>query len=264
MLYGAIFGDIAGSIYEGNNIKTKNFELFDKDSFFTDDTVMTIAVGAALQSCAGNYDKLGDIAADAMRFLGRKYPYSGYGLSFIQWLFHDDAKPYNSYGNGAAMRISAAAYYADTMEKTKELSYKITAVSHNHPEGIKGAEATSAAIFLALHGSSKEEIKKHIVQNYYPIDFSLDEIRPNYKFNETCQDTVPQALEAFFESTDYEDAVRNAISIGGDSDTLAAIAGGIAEAYYGVSEQVKSFTLNKLPDDLRHLLTDIESGYNKL
>lgn len=263
MICGAIFGDIAGSIYEGNNIKTKDFELFDEKSFFTDDTVMTIAVGAALRKCAGNYDKLDDIVAATMRFLGRKYPYAGYGLSFMQWLLHDDAKPYNSYGNGAAMRISAAAYYAESINEVKDLSYKITAVSHNHPEGIKGAEATSVAIFLAIHGNDKEEIKKHIVQNYYPIDFSLDEIRPTYRFNETCQDTVPQALEAFFESTDFEDAVRNAVSIGGDSDTLASITGGVAEAYYGVSERVKDFVFDKLHKDLQLFYTYVEEGNHK-
>ena len=182
MIYGAIFGDIAGSVYEFDNIKTKDFDLFDEFSFFTDDSVMTIAVAAALAECRGNYDDLSKTAIKQMQKLGQKYPDAGYGGNFRLWLKDSNPLPYNSYGNGAAMRISPVAYFADSLDKVKELSYKITAVSHNHPEGIKGAEATAVAIFLALQGKSKEEIKEYIVQNYYPLDFTLDEIRDEYEF----------------------------------------------------------------------------------
>ena len=261
MLYGAIFGDIVGSLYEWDNIKTKDFELFDEDSFFTDDTVMSIAVACALNECRGNYDTLSQIATGFMQMLGMRYFGAGYGFNFKQWLCSENPQPYNSFGNGAAMRISAVAYFAKSLQEVKELSYKITSVSHNHPEGIKGAEATAVAIFMALQGKSKEEIKEYIVKNYYPIDFTLDEIRPTYEFNETCQETVPQALEAFFEAENFEDAIRNAISIGGDSDTIAAICGSIAEAYYGVPEDVKKFTQEKLDNNLREKLMQIEKKY---
>lgn len=261
MLYGAIFGDIAGSLYEWDNIKTKDFELFDEDSFFTDDTVMSIAVACALNECRGNYDTLSQIATGFMQMLGMRYFDAGYGFNFKQWLCSENPQPYNSFGNGAAMRISAVAYFAKTFEEVKELSYKITSVSHNHPEGIKGAEATAVTIFMALQSKSKEEIKEYIVKNYYPIDFTLDDIRPTYEFNETCQETVPQALEAFFEAENFEDAIRNAISIGGDSDTIATICGSIAEAYYGVPEDVKKFTQEKLDNNLREKLMKIEKKY---
>lgn len=261
MLYGAIFGDIVGSVYEWDNIKTKDFELFDEDSFFTDDTVMTVAVACALNECQGNYDTLSQTATDFMKMLGMRYFHAGYGFNFKQWLCSENPQPYNSFGNGAAMRISSAAYFAKTLAEVKDLSYKITAISHNHPEGIKGAEASAVAIFLALQGSSKEEIKAYITQNYYPIDFTLDEIRPTYKFEVSCQQSVPQALEAFFESTSFEDAIRNAISIGGDSDTIAAICGSVAEAYYGVPQNMKKFAQKKLDANLREKLLKIEAKY---
>ncbi len=259
MMYGAIFGDIVGSIYEWDNIKTKDFELYDEFSFFTDDTVMTIAVGSALVECAGDYADLSKAAIKQMLKLGRKYPNAGDGARFEQWLL-DYSEPYNSWGNGAAMRISPVAYFAKSLDEVKELSYKVTAISHNHPEGIKGAEATATAIFLALQGKSKEEIKEYIVQNYYPLGFTLDEIRPFYVFKASCQETVPQALEAFFESTDFEDAIRNAISVGGDSDTLAAITGSVAEAYYGVPEKVKRFVGTKLDGYLQKKTKQIEQA----
>lgn len=261
MLYGAIFGDVVGSIYEWDNIKTKDFDLFDEDSFFTDDTVMSIAVACALAECVGNYDDLSQTAIKCMKQLGRQYPDAGYGSHFEQWLFTQNSEPYNSWGNGSAMRVSAVAYFSKTLEEVKELSYKITAISHNHPEGIKGAEATAAAIFLALQGKSKEEIKEYIVQNYYPINFTLDKIRPFYVFRASCQETVPQALQAFFESESFEDAIRNAISIGGDSDTIGAITGSVAEAYYGVPKKMKKFVQGKLDANLCEKLLEIEEKY---
>ena len=263
IMIGAIAGDIIGSLYEWNNIKSKEFDLFNPHSFFTDDTVMTIAVGLALTECKGKYDKLSERVIEYMKMLGQKHPHAGYGGHFGMWLISADPQPYNSYGNGAAMRISPVAYFADTIDDVKKLSYAVTSVSHNHPEGIKGAEATAVAIFLALQGKTKEEIKDYIVKNYYPLEFTLDEIRPTYTFDVSCQGSVPQALEAFFESNDFEDAIRNAISIGGDSDTIAAITGGIAEAYYGVSDEIKHFVGEKLGAALRMCLAKTEKAISR-
>ena len=237
-MIGAIIGDIIGSIYEWNNHRSKDFELSGKGCFSTDDSIMTIAVAKALMDCNGDYSDLGAKAINAMQELGRPYPNCGFGGSFYNWIYSDNPKPYGSYGNGSAMRISPVGWVAKHIEQAKELSRKVTEISHNHPEGIKGAESVAVAIVLARQGKTMEEIRKYIIEHYYPIDFTLDEIRDTYQFNETCQDTVPQAFEAFFESTSFEDAIRNAISIGGDSDTLAAITGGIAESYWGLSDKL--------------------------
>lgn len=236
---GAIIGDIVGSVYEWNNIKTKEFPLFSSKCFPTDDSIMTLAIAKALLECNGSYVELSQKAIDNMRLLGSLYPNAGYGGRFSSWLKALEPKPYNSFGNGSAMRVSAVCYAAASIEQVKDLSYKVTAVTHNHIEGIKGAEATAVAVYMALQGSSMQEIKDVFIKDYYPMGFTLDEIRDTYSFNETCQNTVPQALEAFFESTGFEDAIRNAISIGGDSDTLAAITGAVAGAYYGVPEEIK-------------------------
>lgn len=233
-MIGAIIGDIVGSRFEFDNYRKKDFELFTDDCFPTDDSIMTVAVGKAILECEGNYTHLSERAIDCMQELGRPYPDCGFGGSFYDWIYSENPKPYNSFGNGAAMRVSGAGFAARTLDEAKELAYKVTAVSHNHPEGIKGAEAVAVAIYLARHGKTKDEIRAYIEGNYYKIDFTIDEIRPNYEFNETCQNTVPQAFAAFFEADGFEDTIRNAISVGGDSDTLAAIAGSIAEAFYGV------------------------------
>jgi len=236
---GAILGDIVGSIYEFDNIKTKEFELFDKECFFTDDSVMTIAIAEALlQAEEINEENLEDFKENlitVMHEIGVKYPDCGYGGHFLVWILRNKREPYNSFGNGSAMRVSSVGWYAKTLEEAELIAKATAEVSHNHPEGIKGAVATSGAIFLARTGATIDEIKKYI-SKYYTIDFTIDKIRPVYKFNETCQETVPQAMQAFFESTSFEDAIRNAISIGGDSDTLAAITGAVAEAYYGIPE----------------------------
>jgi type I restriction enzyme M protein len=237
-MIGAIIGDIVGSIYEWNNHRSKDFEFFGKGCFVTDDSIMTIAVAKALMDCKGDYSDLSEKAIKAMQELGRPYPNCGFGGSFYNWIYSDNPKPYGSYGNGSAMRISPVGWLAKDIEQAKWLSKVITEVSHNHPEGIKGAESVAVAIVLARQGKTMEEMRKYITEHYYPIDFTLDEIRDTYQFNETCQCTVPQAFEAFFESTSFEDAIRNAISIGGDSDTLAAITGGIAEVYWGISGDV--------------------------
>lgn len=262
-MLGAIIGDIVGSRFEWNNIKTKDFELFTDKCGFTDDSVMTIAVADALMRAEGNIDILPTYAVESMQRIGRPYPHCGYGGSFYHWIYSDAPKPYNSYGNGAAMRVSACGFLAKNLEEAKAFSNAVTAVSHNHPEGLKGAEATTAAIFLARSGKTISEIKQYIQNEYYPIDFTLDEIRDTYRFNETCQDTVPQALEAFFESTDFEDAIRNAISIGGDSDTLAAITGGIAEAYYGVPDDIKNMALGYLDEKLMEVVKRFYTVYLK-
>ena len=243
-MIGAIIGDTVGSRFEWDNLKSKEFELLTQDCELTDDSIMTLAVATAIFMCEGDYSRLSDEAVNCVQTLGRLYPNAGYGGNFARWLQSENPAPYNSFGNGAAMRVSPCAYAAETLEEAKALSAFVTEVTHNHPEGIKGAEATTAAIFLALHGSSIAEIREYIEQNYYPTDFTLDELRPIYQYPVTCQGTVPTAIMAFLESTGFEDAIRNAVSIGGDSDTIAAITGSIAEAYYGVPGEMREQILS--------------------
>lgn len=225
-MLGAIAGDIIGSVYEWHNIKTTDFELFSPVCRFTDDTVLTVALADAILSGA-------DYAAKMKEYFHR-YPNAGYGGRFADWVLTHPSFAYNSWGNGAAMRISPVGYAYDTLEETLSKAEFFTEVTHNHPEGIKGGNATASAIFLARTGKSKVEIKAYIRSKFgYELDRSLDEIRPTYHFDISCQGTVPQAITAFLESTDFEDAIRKAISLGGDSDTLACITGGIAQAFYG-------------------------------
>lgn len=263
-MIGAILGDIVGSIYEFDNIKTKEFELFDKECFFTDDSVMTISIAEALMQYESidetNTDEFKEKLIDVMHEIGIKYPDCGYGGHFLMWILRNKREPYNSFGNGSAMRVSSVGWYAKSLEET-ELIAKVTAeVSHNHPEGIKGAVATAGAVFLARTGATMDEIKKYI-SKYYTIDFTIDEIRPIYDYDITCQGTVPQAMQAFFESTSFEDAIRNAISIGGDSDTLAAITGAVAEAYYGIPSDLKETALSYLDERLINITERFEDKY---
>lgn len=260
-MLGAIIGDIVGSRFEWNNHRDKDFEFLTYKCFPTDDSIMSLAIAQAILVSKPNHSDLSKNAIECMQSVGRNYPDCGYGGSFYNWMFSDNPKPYNSYGNGAAMRVSPAGFAATSLEEAKELSRLVTEVTHNHPEGIKGAEATAVAIYLAKSGSSILEIRDYINDNYYPMNFTLDDIRDTYKFNETCQDTVPQALQAFFESTDFEDAIRNAISIGGDSDTLAAICGGVAEAYYGIPTDIRKHALTFLDQKLMQLLILFENKY---
>lgn len=234
LLYGAVIGDIVGSKYEFDNIKHKDFPLFSDGCSYTDDTVMTIAVANALQSARDDRDRFVSCLIKEMQRLGRAYPYpqGGYGGRFAYWLRSENPEPYNSFGNGSAMRVSPCAIYAAELEEALELAELSASVTHNHPEGIKGAKAVAAAIFLAKSGKTKEEIKEYIGQNFYELNESVDEIRKYYTFNETCQGTVPQAIIAFLESDSFEDAVRNAVSVGGDTDTVAAITGSVAWAFY--------------------------------
>ena len=262
-MLGAIIGDIAGSRFEWNNIKSKEFELLThiKGCRPTDDSIMTIAVAQALLDCKDNHENLGKQTVSRMQEFGRKYPYAGYGGHFRSWLYARDPQPYNSWGNGSAMRVSACGFAARSLDEAVALSKAVTEVTHNHPEGMKGAEATAVAIYLARSGKSMIEIRDHIEANYYLIKFKLDDIRADYSFDVSCQGSVPQALEAFFESTGFEDAIRNAISIGGDSDTIAAITGGIAEAYYGIPAEIRKLALTFLDATQLEVLNAFESKY---
>lgn len=250
-MLGAIIGDIVGSKYEFNNIKTKDFKLFDNDMLFTDDTVLTVAIYEALKECNGNYKNLGEYAKKTITKYVELYPYKSYGGMFLDWISTPNQlkKPYNSFGNGAAMRVSPVAFFANSISEVKELSRKVTEITHNHKEGIKGAEATAVAIYLALQGCSKDEIKKEM-QKYYDFNFTIEKIKNSYSFNETCMHTVPQALEVFFESLNFEDCIRLGISLGGDSDTLCAIAGSVAEAYYGIPKNIKNQAYTYLDDNI--------------
>lgn len=264
-MIGAIIGDIVGSRFEFNNYRSKDFELFTEDCKVTDDSIMSLAVAKAImetekvkKSFIAEYDSdyyllIENMTVKYMQEIGRKYPDCGYGGMFLQWMFSDNPKPYGSFGNGAAMRISPVGFFVRTVIEANSLSEAVTRVTHNHAEGIKGAEAVTKAIFMARRGLSKADIHNYISRSYYPLNFTIDEIRDTYSFNETCQETVPQAIEAFLESTSFEDAIRMAISLGGDSDTLAAITGSIAEAYYGVPEEIKVKALSYLDHDLRNL-----------
>ena len=262
-MLGAIIGDIVGSIYEFDNIKTKNFNLFTNEMFFTDDTVMTIAIADAIMN-DGQHENF----IQSMKKWGCDYIDKSYGASFRRWLKLDIAEPYNSWGNGSAMRVSPCGWVAklnipfeEGLKLTEDLAKKSAEVTHNHPEGIKGAQATAAAIFFMRHGKSKNAIeeyknklKDYIKNKYqYDLNFTLNEIRPSYDFNESCQKTVPQAIVSFLESENFEDAIRNAISIGGDSDTLAAITGSIAEAAYGIPEDIKEKAINYLDSEIKEL-----------
>ncbi|RGS45277.1 N-6 DNA methylase [Holdemanella biformis] len=260
-MLGAIIGDIVGSRFEWHNHRSKNFKFLTYKCFPTDDSIMSLAIAQAILTSKDDYSDLSKNAVECMQSVGRNYPDCGYGGSFYDWIFSEDPKPYNSYGNGAAMRVSAAGFAANSIEEAKKLSKSVTEVSHNHPEGLKGAEVIAVAIYMAKTGSNIFEIRDYVNKNYYPMNFTLDEIRDSYQFNETCQGTVPQALEAFFESTGFEDAIRNAISIGGDSDTVAAICGGVAEAYYGVPTDIRKHALTFLDQNLMKLLTSFENKY---
>ena len=243
-IIGAIAGDIIGSVYEWNNIKTLDFDLFCSKSHFTDDSVLTLATMEALINQT-------DYAQAYWNF-GRKYPNKGYGSRFITWLYSKNPKPYNSWGNGSAMRVSPIAWAFDNLEDVLYESKKSAESTHNHPEGVKGAQATATAVYLARKGKSKEEIKRFITEQFsYNLDRTIQDIRPTYKFDVSCQGSVPPAIVAFLESSDFENAVRLAISIGGDSDTIACITGGIAEAFYQtMPDSIIENVLNLLPQEL--------------
>lgn len=260
-MYGAILGDMIGAPYEfdrGN--KTKEFPLFGRDSRFTDDSVMTIALAEALMLSAGKSDdEVKKAAVSSMQKWGRKYPDAGYGIMFSRWLEEENPGPYGSFRNGSAMRAAAAGWLYDTLEETRKYAKLTAEVTHNHPEGIKGAEATAAAIYMARKGASKDEIREYIIREFdYDLSRTCDEIRPAYHHVETCQETVPEAITAFLEGNDFEDVIRTAVSLGGDCDTLTCIAGSIAEAFYGVPETDKLACRRRLPEDMLAVLDHFE------
>ena len=256
-MIGAILGDMIGAPYEfdrGN--KSKDFPLFCRYSQFTDDSVMTIAVAEALLDTPGlPDDEVKAALVKSMRKWGRRYPDAGYGVRFSRWLRARDSEPYGSYGNGSAMRVSAAGWLYDTLDQTRHAAALTAEVTHNHPEGIKGAEATASAIYLARTGRSKEEIKAYVTREFgYDLTRTCDEIRPDYRHVESCQKTVPEAITAFLEGTDFEDVIRTAVSLGGDCDTLTCIAGSIAEAFYGVPAELEADCRSRLPADMLDVL----------
>lgn len=256
-MLGAIAGDIIGSVYESNTIKTKEFPLFDPRCHFTDDTVLTVALADAIL----NHRDYGV----TMKSYFHRYPNAGYGASFYRWALSSSNQPYYSYGNGAAMRINPVGWAFERLEEVLEKARHYTEVTHNHPEGIKGAQATAAAIFLARTGRSKEEIRSYIETTFnYDLSRTLDEIRPGYVFNGSCQGTVPEAITAFLDSNDFEDAIRNAVSLGGDSDTLACITGGIAEAFYaGVPRFISEKVWEILDDALKAVALNFTNRFVK-
>ena len=277
-MYGAILGDIIGSPYEFDwqNIKTKEFPLFRFDSEFTDDSVMTIAVAEALmaikraksdtdnwKNCASTPEEEEQLmkftVARSLKKWGNEYPDAGYGARFIKWLRSGEG-PYNSYGNGSAMRVSSAGWLYDTLEETLEMARLSAVVTHDHPEGIKGAQSVAAAIFMARNGASKQEIKSYITDNFgYDLSRTCDEIRPGYHHVETCQATVPEAFAAFLEGEDFEDVIRTAVSLGGDCDTLTCIAGGMAEAFYGVPDELVSECRARVMPDMLQVIDDFRA-----
>ncbi len=256
-MYGAILGDMIGAPYEfdrGN--KTKDFPLFGRYSQFTDDSVMTIAVAEALLDTRSREDgKILSALVRSLRKWGKRYPHAGYGVRFSRWLRSGDPEPYGSYGNGSAMRVSSAGWLFDTLEETRRTARLTARITHDHPEGIKGAEAVAAAIYLGRTGHSKDEIREYVVREFgYDLSRTCDQIRPDYHHVESCQQTVPEAVTAFLEGTDFEDVIRTAVSLGGDCDTLTCIAGSIAEAFYGVPEALKTECRSRLPEDMLSVL----------
>lgn len=255
-MIGAISGDVIGSFFEHNTIKSTLFDLFSHYSRFTDDTVLTVAIASSIL-------RKTDYAASVKMF-GRKYPNAGYGGAFFKWLFSPDTKPYNSWGNGSAMRVSPVGFAFDSLEDVLQEAKKSAEITHNHPEGIKGAQAVAMAIFMAREGNTKEKIRQEISDRFsYNLNRTLDEIRPGYFFDVSCQGSVPEAIIAFLESGNFEDAIRKGISLGGDSDTIACMAGGIAQAYYkDIPHEIVSNVRMRLPDDFLVIIDEFNAKYD--
>ena len=259
-IIGAICGDIIGSSREFRPIKTKDFRLYNGYSTFTDDTVMTLAIASWLMKDKSSMDVL----ISEIKAFGLKYPHAGYGGMFKKWLTQDNPKPYVSWANGSAMRVSPVAWVADSLEESQKLARMSAIVTHDHPEGIKGALATNDAIFLAKTGSSKKDIKKHVESNYgYDLNRKLDDIRPNYDFDVSCRGSVPESIICFLEADDFEDTVRNAVSLGGDADTQAAIAGSIASAYWDVPTNIAARSIKRLDYNLLEFFIDFREMFEK-
>lgn len=261
-MYGALIGDMVGAPFEfdrGN--KSKNFKMFSEYTHWTDDSVMTIAVTEALLSVGrdADDDSVRSAVINMMQKWGHKYPRAGYGTSFKEWLSAKKPEPYGSYGNGSAMRVSSVGWLYDTLDRTQYVAMLTSDVTHDHVEGIKGAEAVAAAIYLARTGSSKTEIRDYIVDECrYDLSRTCDEIRPAYRHVESCQETVPEAITAFLEGKDFEDVIRTAVSLGGDCDTLTCIAGSMAEAFYGVPDGMKAECRKRLEKDMLEVVGSFE------
>jgi ADP-ribosylglycohydrolase len=256
-IIGAVAGDIVGSVYEWDNVKTVDFDLFCHKSTFTDDSVLTLATMDAIVN-KRSY-------TDAYQTFGKKYPHRGYGGHFGSWIYAENPEPYNSWGNGSAMRVSPVGWYGNSIDAVMAEAKKSAEVTHNHPEGIKGAQATAAAVYMARTGSNKDEIKKFIMDTFgYDLERQLDAVRSGYEFDVSCQGSVPEAIIAFLESSDFENAIRLAISLGGDSDTIACITGGIAEAYYQkIPDAIIRNVLTILPPGLIKIIEDFSGKYRK-
>ena len=260
-MLGAVIGDIAGSRFEWKNRKCKDFTMFAPSCSITDDSVMTLAVAQALLDSEEGRERLAPAAVRRMQSFGRRWARGCYGGSFARWLLSEDPRPYGSYGNGAAMRVSACAWAASSLDDALDMARRVTAVTHDHPEGLKGAAAVTSAIWLAREGESRSAIRDFLERHFYTLDLTLDQIRPNYDFDVSCQGSVPQALTAFLESTDFEDAIRNAVSLGGDSDTIAAIAGSVAEAFYGIPRALRVEALTYLDEELKGVVEAFEARF---
>lgn len=260
-LMGAIVGDVVGSRWEFGGCKTKNFPFLDSHCEATDDTIITLAIGDALIEHLSGGGDLSEQAIDKMKEWARGYPNVGYGTGFLYWALSDVRTPYNSWGNGAAMRVSLCGWAAKSLEEAATFSDAVTRVTHNHPEGMAGARIVAECVFLAKTGASMSAIRDYVNANYRKIDFTVDEIRPSYDFDISCQGTVPQALACFFESASFEDSIRNAISLGGDSDTLGAICGAVAGAYWGIPEGIIAATRIFLDDRCENIIKKLESRF---
>lgn len=263
-MIGAIIGDMVGAPYEfDQGDKTKDFDMWNPKAQFTDDTVMTIAVAEALLRVGSEPAEFAVKSAviETMQRWGKAYPNAGYGARFIHWIVEEDPQPYGSWGNGSAMRVSAAGWLYDSIERTKEVAGWTAAVTHNHPEGIKGAQATACAIYMARNVSSKDEIRDYISSEFgYDLSRTCDEIRPHYHHVESCQETVPEAITAFLEGDDFEDVIRTAVSLGGDSDTLTCIAGGIAETFYEIPDEMRMECIGRLSMDILGVVEAFENA----
>lgn len=260
-MLGALIGDMIGAPYEfDRGDKTKEFPLFQAASQFTDDSVMSTAIAEALLQCGSDADDdtVMKACTECMQKWGRRYPDAGYGARFIHWIHAGDPQPYNSFGNGSAMRVSAAGWLYDSLEKTRHIAALTAKVSHNHPEGIKGAEAAASVIWLARNGYNKKQIREYVTAEFgYDLSRTCDEIRPVYYHVESCQETVPEAITAFLEGEDFEDVIRTAVSLGGDCDTLTCIAGSIAEAFYGIPAEIAEAAEKRLPEEILEIVRQV-------
>lgn len=267
-MLGTITGDMIGSVHEFDRGPwTKDFTLFPRGCEWTDDTVMTIAIAEGLMKAGkdASYEDMKKQCTVSMQKWGRRYPNAGYGARFIHWIFAEEPKAYGSFGNGSAMRVSPAGWLYDSLGRTREAARATAEVSHNHPEGIKGAECTAAVIWLARNGRSKDEIREYVIEQFgYDLSRTVAELQPLHRHDETCQDSMPKALISFFEGCDFEDVIRNAVSLGGDTDTIAAIAGSMAEAYYPIPEAMQKKVMSCLPRGFREVLSAFRNNMHPI